>query len=73
MLKFVMYWSTITKVDYNDWEVRIMEFRIDECIPDVVSMMALAQAIANFDLNGTKATRCEPGRMDKCLKFFEMT
>ena len=25
-----------------------MEFRIDECIPDVVSMMALAQAIANF-------------------------
>ena len=27
-----------------------MEFRIDECIPDVVSMMALAQAIANFDL-----------------------
>lgn len=48
---------------YNDWEVRIMEFRIDECIPDVVSMMALAQAIANFDLNGKKPQDVNLGRM----------
>ncbi len=40
-----------------------MEFRIDECIPDVVSMMALAQAIANFDLNGKKPQDVTLGRM----------
>ncbi len=37
-----------------------MEFRIDECIPDVVSMMALA---ANFDLNGKKPQDVNLGRM----------
>lgn len=40
-----------------------MELRIDECIPDVVSMMALAQAIANFDLNGKKLQDVNLGRI----------
>ena len=40
-----------------------MEFRIDECIPDDISIMALAQAIANFNLNGKKLEDVNLGRM----------
>lgn len=29
----------------------IMKFRVDDCIPDVETIMALAEDIADFDLN----------------------
>lgn len=29
-----------------------MEFRVDDCIPDVETIMALAEDIADFNLNG---------------------
>ncbi|WP_283112356.1 hypothetical protein [Lactobacillus gallinarum] len=31
-----------------------MEFRVDDCIPDVETIMALAEDIADFNLNGKK-------------------
>ncbi|ADX70386.1 hypothetical protein IMAU80627_01763 [Lactobacillus helveticus] len=44
-------------------EVIIMEFRVDDCIPDVETIMALAEDIADFDLNGKKPEDVHVGRI----------
>ncbi|MBW8062100.1 hypothetical protein E0703_07700 [Lactobacillus helveticus] len=44
-------------------EVIIMEFRVDDCIPDVETIMALAEDIADFDLNAKKPEDVHVGRI----------
>lgn len=44
-------------------EVIIMEFRVDDCIPDVETIMALAEDIADFDLNAKKSEDVHVGRI----------
>lgn len=44
-------------------DVIIMEFRVDECIPDVETIMTLVESIADFNLNGKKPEDVKVGRI----------
>lgn len=44
-------------------DVIIMEFRVDECIPDVETIMTLVESIADFNLNGKKTEDVKVGRI----------